>query len=251
MKQNTLLYIGGAGLLAYLYLTKSPNNSAPGIFSSVLPGVPQTVTPTTAGAPPTPTTFDKNYYLTYQYPAILAANPNIGNPNYRLTDSEANQYLANYLDLQQAWADPGNHNNPGWDRANTPQDFARSHWRQWAIPDKRTFTLLVPSSTTTYNDPHTASNSGFFTSIGNFIAKNSSTLLSQGGNLLTNALKTAPAAAAIAGINDTPTLSPKDRDTILNGSGIVLSIYEAYSAINQYKSDQAIQSVYNVLNQLL
>ena len=240
MKQNTLLYIGGAGLLAYLYLTKSPNNSAPGIFSSALPGVPQTVTPTTAGAPPTPTTFDKNYYLTYQYPAILAANPNVGNPNYRLTDAEANQYLANYLDLQQAWADPGNHNNPGWDRANTAQDFARSHWRQWAIPDKRTFTLLVPSSTTNYNDPHTASNSGFFTSIGNFIKNNSGAIIQY-----------APKVAALAGVNDTPTLNPRDRDTILNGSGIVLSIYEAYNAINPYKSDQAIQSVYNVLNNLL
>lgn len=232
---KNLLYLGGFGVLAALYISKQNNTGGSGLFANQI----HPVTPVLQGAPPTPTSWDQNYYLTYQYPAILQMYPNVGNPNYKMSDSEAAQYISNYLDLQQVWADQNNFKG-GWDNAHTLPDFARSHFKKYGIPEKRTFTPLVPSRSIAYVAPPKTENGGFFTSIGNFISK--------GANVVTSVI---PYVAAFAGTNDQITLSPTDKEILLNGGGIMINIFDLYGQVNQQASEIMINQLQESIKSIL
>lgn len=132
--KNTLLYAGGAVALVYVFTRIS--SAATATANSL----------TVPGAPSPPASWDRNYYLTYQYPAMLAANPEIANPNHILTAQEAAQYEANSLNLQ------------GWVNyvLNVTHDFSTAqqalqyHWSTYGAVDKGTFLPLIPPDNTPF-----------------------------------------------------------------------------------------------------
>jgi hypothetical protein len=109
---------------------------------------PATGAPVTTSAGGTPTTYGigvpgvgPHAETVANYAALVAANPNLANPNYQLTAAEAQQYAANYLDISQGVATwPG-----GLSQANL-----QKHWTLFGAPYQRIFIPLVPPSGAPY-----------------------------------------------------------------------------------------------------
>lgn len=151
---NTLLIVGGLVVAGYfLFFNNSagpvtnPLTTLQNAGTSLLNTV---VAPTTTypylvtGAPGIPAAYSAPYYLVYIRPAMLALNSNINNPAYTLSNTDINNYFANYTDVKQ-WA--YNTGPTGGGRAMTPQQAAIYHWHTYGVPDQRTF-LPLP-----WNDP--------------------------------------------------------------------------------------------------
>lgn len=138
MKNNTLLYVGGAAVLAYLYLKGTPAASSTTAVSAA--NYPYLI----PGAPPLPQTWDFNYFQTYEYPAMAKADPEILNPNHVLTPAEAAQYEANYQDVRE-WLNVVT--SAGQQYAGNPAAALQYHWHSAALPDSRTFLPLLPTAT--------------------------------------------------------------------------------------------------------
>src|SRR5579862_9280055 len=137
-KDNTFLYIGGAAVLGYLFLSGS-STAAP-IVSTAAANLPAGTAVNSSGIPVSPTgVWNQQWYLTYQYPAMAALDPNILNPNYVMSDAEAQQYINNYYDLSPQFLNAA----PAY-WGTTPLNRARYHWRSFGAPEKRTFLPLVP-----------------------------------------------------------------------------------------------------------
>jgi hypothetical protein len=140
MKSNTLLIAGGAVAAYFLFI--KPKTTA----VTTLPGG-TTLPP----GSPIPTTYGinggysgPNAAVVSNYAQILAANPNIGNPNYQLTPAEAQQYAANYADISQGVATwPG-----GLSQANL-----QKHWSLYGCAQRRIFLPLQPPSTANFIPP--------------------------------------------------------------------------------------------------
>lgn len=152
-----MMLYGGVAVAAFLLLNKSKNTTPilkTNTGTSITPTSPvsNTVTPTgTYSDPNANVLISKESGLTNaQYAAMLAQNPNIANPNYRLTDAEATQYLNNYLDLRQElpnWVKSG-HIGSG-----TLLDAAREHWKEFGAVVKMTFLPMNPPSARAYEPP--------------------------------------------------------------------------------------------------
>src|SRR5882724_4506833 len=158
MKTKEILLYGGGALLAYEFFLK-PKTTAPGTTS---------VNPISTIFNPSPTTSptgaliginsgikggNGSFYTISNYNQLLAANPNLGNPNYQLTDAERTQYLNNYLDLQQglpSWV--GRKQPDGIIPANI-QQAAQEHWHFFGCAEKRIFLPMQPPSTGAYQPP--------------------------------------------------------------------------------------------------
>lgn len=198
MKNNTLLYAGGAAVLGLLLLSKTSTTATTTTTGSL----------TTEGAPPPPATWSLAYYQQYQYPAMLKANPNVGNAAYTLTTAEAQQYIANYQDLQQ-WVALS---------STVPKEFpttiaaAQFHWHTFGPPEQRTFLPLIPQATGNYVPAPANSNSSGSGST-------TSTLISTLGSL----------AIAFLGVNDPqPIMNDTEVAILINGSAIGLNILPLY-----------------------
>lgn len=148
---DTLLIVGGVGVAAYLLLS---GKSAPGtsivstlqnVASSVLPGSGTTYPYLIPGAPGLPAAYNQAYYLTYIRPAMLAANGNINNPGYTLSQTDANNYLANYTDINE-WAHSASVLKES-QTGGTVLGAAQFHWHNNGVAEQRTF-LPLP-----WNDP--------------------------------------------------------------------------------------------------
>ena len=156
---NTILYIGAAAAAYYLFLRPqtptTPGSSSVSVINpstgltSLLPG-------SSSG---TPTTYGVNVGVPggspqiTNYAALLAANPNLANPNYQMTAAENAQYLANYLDLQQGLQSWINHKMADGTTPKNIQQAAQSHWHMYGCAEKRIFLPLQPPSSKQFVPP--------------------------------------------------------------------------------------------------
>lgn len=156
-KVNPLVYVAGAGVLAYVFLNKSASpgtTSTPGILSNLLPSS----VPTTYGINSGVVLGNRD--SVQNYAALTAANPNLLNSNYVMTPSENAQYGANYLDLRQGLV--------GAEYGYSPKGL-QQHWQQYGVANQRIFLPLVPTSMVPFSappsNPNTSSGSGIFGTI--------------------------------------------------------------------------------------
>lgn len=190
MKTMDYVLLGGGALLILPSLLKTTGTNPAGSL-------------TTSNAPAAPAVFSTAYYLQYQYPAMLAANPNIGNPSYTLTPAEANQYLSNYLDIAQ------------WAGTVVPKQFpttqaaAQYHWKTYGVAEKRTFLPLIPQDRSTYTPAQSNGNT------------------SGGGDWVGEALQIAGTVAAFFGTTDL-LLNNKEAEVVITGSAVAMGILPFY-----------------------
>lgn len=226
-KKNDLIMYGAIGLGAYLLLGKKSSTGVTLNTGSTVPkpgtvltnpgqtnvggyniSIPNGVDPN-ARIYPAGGTFANT--ITYgQYAVAQQLNPNNGNPNYTLTDSEAQQYLQNYLDLQQglpAWVG----HVPG---INTLNDAARDHWKKYGAAEKRIFTVLTPPSTVAFipapPNPNTSTSSG------------------GGKSWISSALGIAGSIISLFGADD-PILNDYEAEILITGSAILSDILPMFS----------------------
>lgn len=268
MKTEDIVLYGALAVGAYLLLTG--NSSASSSTTALAPGataattsplssllsIPQNLisslstpasTTISSSIPPAPATFDINYYLTYQYPVMLAQDPSIGNPNYIMGDSGAQQYINNYADLQganlQSW--PGGLTKAGV-RDSLPQgqtgilDKARLHWTQYGVAQKRSFLPFTP-----YNNspqvgvpippvPVAKSTGGFL------------------GTLASLAQIAVPIVTAVAGTGDmvqVPLLTAEEVAVLVTGGQIVLDTLPLY--FNSPSNGAAANEMYDDFENLI
>lgn len=219
-KSNTLLYVGLAGA-AYLLL--KPKTTTPVLTSS---GYPVVKSPGTSMTNPgqtsanVPAGVDPNALisstsgLTYgQYAAAQAQNSNIGNPNYNLTDAEAQQYMNNYIDLQQAL--------PYWQKAhvyNTAVEAGRGHWKSNGAAEKRSFLPMTENTAHIYVPA----------------PENSNTSGSGGGkSFISSALGIAGSIISLFG-TVVPVLSDYEAEVLITGSAIAKDILPMFRNSHLY-----------------
>lgn len=139
-KNNTPLIIGGGiaalGALYFLSRSSAATPAAGTNFSSTIPG-----------APAPPLVYNDSYYKTYQYPALVAANPNLLNPNYQLTAQDATNYYNNYLELQQWWNGEANKQFPSLQAA------LQWHWKNAGVPLQYSFVPFTPPKNVNWTPP--------------------------------------------------------------------------------------------------
>lgn len=146
---NKVLFAGAGLFAAYMLFKGNSGSGAPGLVStlqngltSLLPGsTPGTTYPyLTSNAPALPAAYNNAYYLNYIRPAMIAANSNVANPGYTLTQSDANVYMNNYVDVAQ-WA-----NNATTLKQNVTKHTVlgalQYHWHTYGVPDQRSFLPL-------------------------------------------------------------------------------------------------------------
>ena len=154
---NKVLIYGGIAAAAYFLFIKPSGTSI--INPTGAPGVPGT--PVNTGN--IPTTYGVNGGYTGNYAAVVSnyntliqADPNLSNPNYQLSPSEAQQYAANYADISQGVATwPG----------GLSQKNLQKHWTLYGCAQKRIFLPLVPPSAAPYvatvqNNPKSSGGGG-------------------------------------------------------------------------------------------
>lgn len=144
------LLIAGIGVGA-LYLLSSNSNPLASIIptgnsASIIPGGTTTTQTQLYGV-------NNGTGVVSNYAQLVVADPNLGNPNYQMTDNEVAQYLANYLDLQQglpSWIGHKQHNGV---TPKTLQQAAQVHWTTFGCAEKRIFLPLQPPSNKPYVPP--------------------------------------------------------------------------------------------------
>lgn len=143
--KKTLL-IGGAAVAGY-FLFVAPGGAAPFNFGT---GTAAANNPASGAVP---TTYGINTAGgVANYAALAQANPNLLNPNYHMTLPEAQQYLSNYLDLQQGLPGWVNHKVNGVTTRSLPE-AAQLHWTIYGCAEKRIFLPLQPPSIKPYVPP--------------------------------------------------------------------------------------------------
>lgn len=204
MKTTEIVLFGGAGLVL-LYLLK-------GNGSISLPGS----TPDNIGINSGQLGGNGSFNTVANYEQLLAANPNLGNPNYQMNGMEAGQYLSNYLDLRQGiGAESG-----GLSLANV-----NKHWHQYGCAEKRIFLPLQPPSMVTYiPPPKSASGSSWTSWIGTALE----------------------IAAAIAGTDQGKGLNDKEIEVLITGGAIltdILPFYQLADPQRVLKAETKLQSL--------
>lgn len=146
MKNENLLLLGG-GTVA-LFLLMQNNGSQATASTTTQAGVTAPVQ--LVGINSGQLGGNGSYYTCSNYAALLAADPNLGNPNYIMTPAQVNQYMANYADIREAmpsWV--GHKYGNGAPAPNPPQNVqqaAQTHWWMGGCAQKRIFYPLTPTS---------------------------------------------------------------------------------------------------------
>lgn len=260
-----MMYVGGG--LAVAYLLFSNTGAAASLQSVISPAAPATVIPNGAGAEtvaipaggtavtadaaaqvangypylvqgsplPIPNPMVKAYYLAYIYPAMKVANPNIANPSYQLTTSEAQQYGANYQSIQ-VWANDvvNIHKQPHMTDIITAYKF---HWKTYGVVDQNTF---LPLPAVFPNDYVVAP----------VVPK------AKSGNFLSSALSVLGTAAQIAvkivGVNDDDdTLTDGDVELLVTGNYIVSNMLPMFAKDDRALSVAIGDKINSVINDYL
>lgn len=226
--ENILIFGGIAAVAAYFFLGQSatPAVAPPATAAALVPGAPAGYPyPILPGAPTPPVTFDNAYYLQWEYPAMLAANPNVGNPNYQLSPVEAAQYLDNYTDLTQ------------WVTTVIPKNFpsqqsaAQFHWTHNGVPEKRSFRPFLPTDRNNYIPPPANANS------------------SGSGSTLTTALGVAAKVAPLLVLLGDGTLNDTEIAVLMNGSAIGLDLLPYYFSATDGHAASAMGCMEDLLKQ--
>ena len=232
-KISPLWYVGGAAAAYFLFLAPKSATGTPVVS---IPGVTSTGS-TTVGINSGVKGGNGSFYTCSNYQQLLAANPNLGNPNYVMTAAEATQYIANYLDLQQAF--------PQWIAAknqykgavlSTPQQCAQAHWNNTGCAEQRIFLVLSPPSTGAYVAPPAqpaSSGSG-----GGFLS-----------GLLGVATKVVPIVAAIAGDYNAPQLNDADLQALFTSAAIINDILPMYASADIVQVNAIDSSLNGLLKQ--
>lgn len=230
---TSYLLIGGAAAAYFLFL--KPKGVAPVTVINPATGVPYAtgpyttapyatapaVTPTASNPAGQPTTYGTpGPGYPSNYSVLTAANPNLLNPNYIMTDSELNQYKNNYLDVAQWAATYKKGVNAG----------LQKHWHDHGVAEKRVFVPIVPPSNSPYVPPQPNPNS------------------SGGGNFLSTALTVVGSIAAILGPDD-PKLNDLEIQVLFTGAGIVKDILPFYNSTNRQLVSAIGSRLDSVLNQ--
>lgn len=151
---SPVMLIGAAGA-AYLLLKPSAASGGGGVaqtLANLLPG----------SQPQVPTNYGINsgvrgnlngVYTVSNYAQLLAANPNLGNPYYKMTEAEISQYLSNYIDLQQGLPSWIGHKQPDGTKPQNISQAAQEHWLNFGCAEKRIFLPLEPPSNIPYVPP--------------------------------------------------------------------------------------------------
>lgn len=214
MKTETLLLLGGGAVGLYLLTNKSGGSFLPGGSSS-----------NTGSNAPTTYGINGGYSgvhaaVVANYAAIVAADPRQANPNYQLTSAEAQQYLANYSDIQGVSTWPG-----GLSQANL-----QKHWTLYGVSQQRIFLPLQPPSTAPYIPPvQNPKSSG-----------GSSSFLSSALGVVTTILP------FILGASE-PHLNNAEVQLLMTGGAIIKDILPMYRASNR----DVVDAIDNKLNDLL
>jgi hypothetical protein len=195
-----LLIYGGIAAVG-LYFFMQPTTTV---------AVPATATAPASTIPAPPASYNQAYYLTYQYPAMVAANPNITNPNYQMTAAEAQQYYNNYTQIQQ------------WSATVIPKPFptlqaaCQYHWKTYGVAQQMSFMPFTPPDIQGWTPPPANANTS-----------GSSSVLS---TALKVAATAAPYAAILLGVGAPPQnqLNDADVEILINGGGIALDILPYY-----------------------
>jgi hypothetical protein len=222
MKTNDMLMYGGLGLAAYMLLGKK----VPGVSTPVtsLPTNSGTVSPTAGYTQFTPP----------NYAAMVAANPNVQNPNYILSHPENAAYGANYLDMQQWVAQPIN-NKHGWvvpDQYPDTWTAVQWHWTNIGCAQKRSFIAFTPMCMVPWSGPPINTNAA-----------------SSGGgsSWLGSALSIAGSVIAMFGV--TPVLNDAEAEVLITGSYIGLNLLPFYYGEPGSLAIQAEQRVSDLVKQ--
>lgn len=214
-KTNTPLLVGGAALGLYLLLGRNSSSTSPltALTKTLLPGGTSGngASPVVPNAPAlTPLAWNEAYYNSYQYPQLVANNPNLQNPNYQLTDADASNYLNNYLELQQ-WVQ----------NADVKKKFGNNkaalqwHWTTYGVPYHYSFVPFTPPKNVQWTPPPVNKNS----------SGNSSMFTTILGDVATVAV------AALAG--DEPLLNDAEINLVLTSAAVTKKILPFYLFGNQ------------------
>jgi len=223
-KPNYMLY-GGIAIAAYVFLKPKTGtavtpvyngNATTPVYSSgggLITTTPPATTTINAGNLPAPQPGEKiisvdSGVTPSQYAYAQSVNPNIGNPNYTLSDSEVQQYLQNYLDLRQGL--------PTWigDDKTLP-NAARHHWKEYGALERRVFLPFMPPSQKVYvpspNNPNSSNSGG-----------------GGGCSWCSTALTVAGTVVAMLGVE--PVLNNSEIETLFAGSAILKQVLPMFPA---------------------
>lgn len=211
---NTLLYAGiGLGAI-YLLSNKGASSALIPTGSNV--ALLNQGTPAAIGVNSGVRGGNGSFYTCANWQQLAAQYPNLTNPNYQMSAAENSQYLANYLDLQQAM--------PSWvgvKQVNgiTPQNVnqaAQLHWQFYGCAEKRIFLPLQPPSNGAYIPPPANNKSS-----------GSSSVLSAALGVVGTA---APYLLALLGPGQPdPKLSDADLQLLFTGGAILKDILPMFS----------------------
>lgn len=232
-KNKTLLY-AGIGVGAYLLLTSNSSNP----LSSILPtqsttSIPANTTQTTTagviaaygtyllqGAPAPPAAFppgqwqqiDRTYFFTWELPAHIKVNPNVGVQSYTLTDTEAAQLMANFSDIA-TWA---NGDGKTALKVSSPYDACRYWWHTYGVSDRRTFLPMTPKFLGAYVP----------------VVQPAKPATSGSGSWVSTALGIAGSVVALLGPNDPP-LNAMDQQLLFTSAAVINEILPFYYKTNK------------------
>lgn len=274
-KDNTLLLVGAAGAAYFLFIKPQMTAAAQQAAIPASPGTPYSGTPVpgsnttnviapttnypylTADAPlPLPAGFNQTYYLQYVYPAMLQMNGNVGSHDYVFTSDEANQYLANYVDIQE-WIKslPTN---------KTPLQHLVYHWQTYAVPEQRTFLPLWSANPSQWVPPPPAKHSGIFKDILMGVTAVAGVVITAAGTVVTLGTTTVPLGALTAaaltaesqikgvqqvGFNGDDSLSDEECQILFTGSAVLIDILPFYNQANNKVVKQINNKLHLLLNQ--
>jgi len=157
---NPWILVGGAAAIYFLTRPASAPGTVPSTgITSIIPGLNNVIPGSGAtsaanvGVNSGVKGGNGSFYTVANYAALLAANPNLGNPNYQMTDAEAQQYLANYSDLQTGLPTWIGHPDVGGNTVTSLNQAAREHWKYYGCAEKRIYLPLQPPSTAAFIPP--------------------------------------------------------------------------------------------------
>jgi hypothetical protein len=231
---SPLIWVGGAAAVYFLFLrptTPAVPGASTSLLSTLLPGAASSAVGINSGVKGG----NGSFYTCSNYAQLLAANPNLGNPNYQLSAAEQSQYMANYSDLQTGIPPTVGKKGSQGQTLSTLAIAIQYHWNQNGCGEKRIFLPLQPPSTAAYIPPPP-------------VAKAAS-----GGSFLSSALGIAtsvvPYVAMLAGPYNSPQLNDGEVQLLFTAGAIINQILPLYASSDIVQVNRIDQALNDLLTQ--